>query len=645
LSFRRWILVAIYLGLPRFLPGIAHAQSPPTAAKEGIAEPTNAEQVIARYKEAIGAERYASIKTFEERGELSGNLTNFWQGSGSPRQSQMKERGMFEIYYKAPNLKFGSTVNDKNQVIALHGCDGKVSWYIDAYMRRTEFKPKPGNEYECRAGFEQMLSFQDERNTRVRLTKKKEVEGRMAWEVKVEFPRSGTEIFYFDAQTYLLLRSGGVGYSITYSDYRDVGGIKFPFEMVNDATNSKLVTTVRELKINSPIEDARFVEPAVKGNKVEYGTQISGTERREAGAPSEVGNGPLKPKDGLNAAPSGLNAAQSGSVGDSGSAESPASTVSSAEHREAGAPSAVGNSPLKPNDGLNGAPLGVSEVNFPNFTLCSIEELQLAVPELAGLKPARDQEKLAALLEKVGDKTVDEARHTPDLISVETVVESQQGTGETRRDYDYLILRRVEGNVVGLNEFRVDRKTGDQFQTVEAMKNDPGLADLERASQNLASSSGRPPISQGFATSWVHFYPANRGQASFRYLGEQKMSGQRTLVLAFAQKPGSVLTPALFRSKDKMVPMFLQGVAWVSASDFRIVHLRTDLLSPLPEVSLHRLTTETQFVAIKIQGVDSVLWLPRDVLVTAEVQGTAMREDHRYSDYRLFRAKSRVVLN
>jgi hypothetical protein len=91
--------------------------------------------------------------------------------------------------------------------------------------------------------------------------------------------------------------------------------------------------------------------------------------------------------------------------------------------------------------------------------------------------------------------------------------------------------------------------------------------------------------------------------------------------------------------------MFLQGVAWVDASDFRIVRLRTDLLSPLPEVSLHRLTADIQFVPTRIEEVPSVLWLPRDVMVTSEVGGATLREDHLYSEYRLFRAKSRVVLN
>jgi hypothetical protein len=263
-----------------------------------------------------------------------------------------------------------------------------------------------------------------------------------------------------------------------------------------------------------------------------------------------------------------------------------------------------------------------------------------------------DQAELATLLGKVGAKTVDIARNTPNLISHEVVTESQQGSAEMRRDYDYLILTRIEGTTdVALNEFRVDVKTGDKFQADDA-KNDSAASsattstDPGRSSHETAASQfGRPPISLGFATSWVHFYPLNQPQSTFRYLGEQRVNGQRTLVLAFAQKPQAVRSPGLFRYEGKTVPMFFQGVAWFDASDFRILHLRTDLLSPIPDVSLHRLTANIQFVPTRIAEAASVLFLPHEVTVLSEVGGTTLRESHRYSDYRLFRSKSRMLVN
>src|SRR5205807_2426503 len=136
--------------------------------------------------------------------------------------------------------------------------------------------------------------------------------------------------YYFDAETYLLLRFGNAESSVTYSDYRDVGGIKLPFTIIQESTNSKLVTTVRELKINAPIDDARFAEPP-------------------------------PPKTGIVA----VNSLDSPKKDDA-----EISNISS------------------PTRSATPTEAGVTEVNFPNLTSCTIAELQQTIPELNGLKPA-----------------------------------------------------------------------------------------------------------------------------------------------------------------------------------------------------------------------------------------------------------------
>jgi len=557
-------------------------------------EPTSADQVIARYMQAIGADRFSSITTLVEAGDLYGDIT-----------PQDREHATFEFYFKAPNLRFSSNVDAKSRIIALHGCDGKVTWHIDAHLNRAEITPAPGREYDCEKGYNLVPSGLREANLKMRLANKKEVEGRIAWEIIVDDRKTrGSAQYYFDAETYLLLRVQISGSRQTYSDYRDVAGMKFPFKITSEFTRSKMVTTVRELQINNPIEDARFVEPGVKDRAVTI--DRAGSLKADDAASANIES----PK--------------------------PPATASTTDI------STVVSSKTTP------APIAaITEVNVPNFTVCTIAQLQLIVPELKGLKPDSDQQKLSALLDKVGAKTVEIARNTPNLISRETVTEFQGDFPPTRYDYDYLILDRVQGKRVGLDEFRVDLKTGDKFQTDQALESKPSTwADVERASRELATSgSGRQPNSQGFATSWVHFYPLNRPQASFRFLGEQKMDGHRTLVVAFAQKPESVFTPARFLFQGKTFPMFLQGVAWVDASDFRILRLRTDLLAPLPEVSLHRLTADIHFAPTRIAEVSALLSLPREVNITSEESGSRFQEIHKYSDYRLFRARSKILLD
>jgi len=587
LNGSRWALAAIHLSAVLFVSG------PGAFADE---EPSTGDQVIARYMDAVGANRFSSITTFAKQAEIFGNLTP----CTGPRRPQRlsKEHAIFEYYFKSPNLRYSSTVAAENRLIALRGCNGRIAWSIDSQMTRKEFTPKPGNEFDCEKGFEPMPSPLRDPQTKARLAKKKEIDGRSAWEVIVDDQKSHhRETYYFDAETYLLLRVESQGSRRTYSDYRDVGGFKIPFKTTTEWGDFKLETTVREIVINGPLDDARFNEPGVK-------------------------NGAIT-----------LNSAASRKTGD-------ADTANAASKLAADATEVSKNtSETLPHSA------SVVEVNFPNFTLCTIPELQSTVPELRGLKPAPDQTQLPALLDRVGAKTVEIARNTPNLISRETVTDVQQPAAVMR--YDYLILNRIQDKAVYLDEFRVDLKTGERFETDDEMKDaSSARAAVECASQDLASAQSiRRPISQGFATSWVHFYPLSRGQAAFRYLGEQKMDGHRTLVVAFAEKPQSVLSPAMFLHEGKNVPMFLQGVAWVDASDFHIWRLRTDLLSPLPEVSLHRLTADIQFKPTRVEQMPSLLSLPREVKVTAVVSESIRQEVHSYSEYRLFRARSKVVLN
>jgi hypothetical protein len=137
----------------------------------------------------------------------------------------------------------------------------------------------------------------------------------------------------------------------------------------------------------------------------------------------------------------------------------------------------------------------------------------------------------------------------------------------------------------------------------------------------------------------------NRGQADFRYLGEEKLKGHETLVVAFAQKPGFVPIPAAVEYGQKLHKFFLQGVAWVDATDFRILRLWTGILAPPPGVPLRHLNTDVHFAEAQIAEISSPLWLPKEVVVDWNIGGFNVRNTHTYSKYRLFRAKSKLVLN
>src|SRR2546429_4313531 len=125
---------------------------------------------------------------------------------------------------------------------------------------------------------------------------------------------------------------------------------------------------------------------------------------------------------------------------------------------------------------------------------------------------------------------------------------------------------------------------------------------------------------------------------------DRKLIGATLLVVAFSQKPGFVRSPGEVRLEGRSIPILHQGVAWVDASDFRIVRLRTDLTSPLPDIQLRSLTAEVQFAETQVAGVTSSLWLPREVVVTSDVNGLTSRDRHAYSNYRAYGGQTRLLL-
>jgi hypothetical protein len=153
------------------------------------------------------------------------------------------------------------------------------------------------------------------------------------------------------------------------------------------------------------------------------------------------------------------------------------------------------------------------------------------------------------------------------------------------------------------------------------------------------------PNFQGFITNWLVFSSLNQVESRFRYLGRQKTDGHDTFAIGFAQIPGSVESPGQYMTGKGSIPMLLQGIAWFDQSDFRIVRLRTDLLAPQPASQFQQQTSDMLFGPVRIASHDEELWLPQAVEIKMEANGQFLREQHRYSNYRLYQANSKIVLS
>ena len=264
-----------------------------------------------------------------------------------------------------------------------------------------------------------------------------------------------------------------------------------------------------------------------------------------------------------------------------------------------------------------------------------LPELRHAVPSIKGIAydPNPGPTQLPAILSGVA-RSIDSALlKLPDLVSREDVnyiqtsgdptnADNPFNAGRWNRVFRYLILcHRAADHSVQIEESRTDGKG----HPVEVS----------------ASASG--PRGLGFAYQWLLFSAANQPEFRFRYLGRQTKDGKQTFVLAFAQIPEKVMTPAHYQVDDKVLPFYFQGVIWVDQSTSEIVLLHTDLLASIPRLNLRRLSTEVHFNSVPVHDLSASFWLPREVDITSDQTTGTAEEDHRYSDYHLFHSTAKII--
>jgi hypothetical protein len=272
-----------------------------------------------------------------------------------------------------------------------------------------------------------------------------------------------------------------------------------------------------------------------------------------------------------------------------------------------------------------------------------LDQLVQQIPELKTLRPASDQQVLTMILQKTGERVDEFFANMVDLIAREEIIQERQISGnlpsgmpgglslakEKVRD-DYLILRRSDGPQARISEFRIDAK-GNR---------------MEEAGLNAGFV-----VTSGFALSSVHFSTAFQWDSRFLYLGDQKIEGRDTYVVAFAQLPGEARNEITMKGLSGItVHMLTQGIAWVDKGNFHIVQMRTDLLGLRPEIALERQTTKVRFGEVRFPDVPEPLWLPRDVDVHVKFGqsgdrsfGETFRNVHHYTNYRRYRVSTKMV--
>lgn len=221
-----------------------------------------ADEILNDYLQAMGGtQRLNAITSFVSTGTAIG-----YGGFGGDAD--------FALYAKSPNQKtieiFYKEHPDRG--VSRWSFDGKAGW-IRIPRALFEEYPLQGGELNG-ARFEAQLAFPGQiksilSNWRAGLNRS--IENKDYMVVQGSGP-AGTGLlgtFYFDKDTKLLKRMvrmvpspvGRVSVQVDYADYRDVGGVKFPYEYQFSWMGGRYTAKIKDVKTNVAVDAEKFARP------------------------------------------------------------------------------------------------------------------------------------------------------------------------------------------------------------------------------------------------------------------------------------------------------------------------------------------------------------------------------------------------
>ncbi len=266
----------------------------------------------------------------------------------------------------------------------------------------------------------------------------------------------------------------------------------------------------------------------------------------------------------------------------------------------------------------------VAQVKAKSHGAPALDYLTQMTPELQGLVPAVDQKPLETILAAVGKNVRELFQNFPNTSSKEVIHQERlsrknkvEDTLDSKAEYLCLIPEGAWGPA--FEEYRANR-TG-------ALGQGKGLSDGFM-------------LTSGFASASLHFHPLYQPQNTYRLRGRQRIHNRDAYVVAFAQQPAKARVLGNFKSGKTVTATFAQGLAWIDPGTYQILRMRTDLLTPAPEVRLDRETTDIDFSEVRFSRRSQGFWLPREVTVTVAWNGKRMRNTHGYSNFKIFNVES-----
>jgi hypothetical protein len=181
--------------------------------------------------------------------------------------------GPFLAEFKRPGKMHNEmTIQNKTVARSFNGKD--AGWVINPFVGKDVPEPMTAEDVKevvNEADFDGPLVDAKAKGNTIELTGTEKVEGRGAYVLKVTHKDGQVSSYSFDAKTFLLAKWSGaetvngemVTHETLFHDYRDIGGLKFAFELVSSTSGSDVTQriVVEKIEVDPQVDEAHFGKP------------------------------------------------------------------------------------------------------------------------------------------------------------------------------------------------------------------------------------------------------------------------------------------------------------------------------------------------------------------------------------------------
>jgi hypothetical protein len=178
--------------------------------------------------------------------------------------------GPFLAEFKRPGKMHNEmTIQNKTVARSFNGKD--TGWVINPFVGKDVAEPMTAEDMKevvNEADFDGPLVDAKAKGNTIELTGTEKVEGRDAYVLKVTHKDGQVSSYSFDTKTFLLAKWSGaetvngevVTHETHFHDYRDIGGLKFAFELVSSTSGSDVTQriVVEKIEVDPQVDEAHF---------------------------------------------------------------------------------------------------------------------------------------------------------------------------------------------------------------------------------------------------------------------------------------------------------------------------------------------------------------------------------------------------